>query len=103
MTTQYKGAFGGCSWCRGSGCNQCSHERRKHQERIKAQLENPQPIFSADVNDPDDMRLLKNFLGREALEHAFGPDGDGIDEIERNAAVASLCQAIRKQKTEDDE
>ena len=92
MTT-YKGAFAQCSWCNGRGCNQCHLERKKYEENFK----NPQPIFSADINDPQDIQLLKEVFGRDALEHAFGPDGGGMQQIEEAAAIASFKQAMRKQ------
>ena len=90
MTTYFKGAFHRCSWCNGRGCNQC------HLERQKVESQPPKPLFSADVNDPGDMELLKEVFGREALEHAFGPDGGGMPEIEEGAALASFKQAMRK-------
>jgi len=43
------------------------------------------------------MQLLKEIFGRQALEHAFGPDGGGMQEIEQAAAIASFKQAMRKQ------
>lgn len=92
MTTFYKGAFEHCAWCNGRGCNQCNLERKKYEDAHKV----PQPLFSADINDPEDMKLLKECFGREALEHAFGPDGGGMQEIEQAAALASFKQAIRK-------
>lgn len=92
MTTFYKGAFDRCSWCNGRGCNQCQFEREKYLAAMKT----PQPLFSADVNDPEDMQLLKEVFGREALEHAFGPDGGGMQEIKQAAALASFQQAMRK-------
>lgn len=55
-----------------------------------------QPIFSADVNDPEDMAALRRVIGREALEQAFGPDGGGAAEIEYRAAVESVLQALRR-------
>ena len=54
-------------------------------------------MFTADINDPGDMELLKEVFGREALEHAFGPDGGGMPEIEQAAALASFKQMMRKQ------
>ena len=87
---QLKGAFPHCQWCGGYGCMCCDEERRKYEERRS------QPIFTADRNDPADMEALRRVAGREALERAFGPGGGGIDEIEYNAAVESLVQAVRK-------
>ena len=92
MTT-YKGGFDRCSWCNGRGCNQCQLAREKYLDAIKT----PQPLFTADVSDPEDMQLLKEIFGRQALEHAFGPDGGGMQEIEQAAAIASFKQAMRKQ------
>jgi len=54
------------------------------------------PIFTADRNDPEDMAALRRIVGGEALEHAFGDDGGGLAEVERNAAVESLLQSLRK-------
>ncbi len=87
---QLKGAFPGCKWCYGTGCLQCDKERAKAHEKAL------QPIFSADLENPDDVALLKETFGVEALDHAFGPDGEGMREVERNAAFASLRQIMRK-------
>ena len=94
MTTYYKGRFAHCSWCGGTGCTQCHLERKKYEPS----QEMPQPMFSADITDPQDMQLLKEVFGREALEHAFGPEGAGMQEIEQAAAIASFKQAMRKQQ-----
>jgi hypothetical protein len=88
-----KGAFPYCKWCGGNGCILCDEERRKHEERRM------QPISTARTDDPEDMAALRSLLGREALERAFAPGGGGIAEIEYNAAVASLLQALRKANT----
>ena len=81
-----------CKWCYGMGCLYCHEERRKDQEY-------PKLLFTADPSDPEDMRQLGETFGREALEHAF-TKGDGMAEIERNAALASLMQMMRKAKQE---
>lgn len=94
---QLKGAFPHCQWCGGFGCMCCDEERRKYEERRS------QPIFTADVSDLADMEALRRVAGREALERAFGPGGGGIDEVEYNAAVESLLQAMRKSRTCDSE
>jgi hypothetical protein len=92
---QLKGAFPHCQWCGGYGCMCCDEERRKHEERRS------QPIFTADRSDPADMEALRRVAGREALERAFGPGGGGIHEVEYNAAVESLVQAMRKARASD--
>jgi len=84
-----KGAFAGCKWCDGSGCLACQEERTKAEQRAM------EPIFTADTNNPHDMQLCKDLLGRGAIECAFGPDGGGIEEVKRNAAIASFLQAVR--------
>jgi len=81
-----------CRWCHGRGCLYCHEECRKDQEE-------PELLLSADPNDPEDMRQLAETFGRQALERAFR-EGDGIAEIERNAALASLMQMMRKAKQE---
>ena len=90
---QLKGAFPYCKWCGGSGCMGCDEERRKYEEQ------RAKPIFTADRNDPEDMAALRRVVRREALEHAFGPDGGAMAEVEYNAAVESLLQALRKSKS----
>ena len=80
-----------CKWCHGRGCLYCHEERQRDQEE-------PKLLFSADPNDPEDMRQLGEIFGREALEYAF-TKGDGMVEIKRNAALASLMQTIRKRKS----
>ena len=94
---QLKGAFPYCKWCGGSGCMGCDEERRKYEEQ------RAKPIFIADRNDPEDMAALRRVVGHEALEHAFGPDGGAMAEVEYNAAVESLLQALRKSKSGGDE
>ncbi len=47
------------------------------------------------------MELLKETFGMDALEHAFGEDGKGMQEIEENAAIASLEQCLRKQNSKE--
>lgn len=56
----------------------------------------PEPIFVARRDRPGDMDLLGKVFNREAIEHAFGPGGEGMPEIERNAAEARAVQAARK-------
>ena len=94
---QLKGAFPYCKWCGGSGCMGCDEERSKYQEQ------RAKPIFSADRDNPEDMEALRRVIGREAIEHAFGPEGGGIAEVEYNAAVESLLQALRKSRRTSEE
>ena len=86
---RFKGAFADCSWCGGIGCLACPGEREKAEKKAM------EPIFTAEIDNPNDLKLLDEFLGKDALEHAFGPDGDGMREVNRNAAVASFLQAVR--------
>jgi len=93
---QLKGAFPLCRWCSGRGCMACDEERRRYEEKMS------QPIFTADRNDPEDMAALRRVVGREAMEQAFSEDGGGIAEVEYNAAVESLLQALRKSRAKDE-
>ena len=83
-----------CKWCYGEGCNQCEVERQK--DIAEYEKNGPQPIFTAKTDSPEDMKLLKDVFGKDALEHAFGPEGEGMHEIELNAAGASLLQILRE-------
>lgn len=91
MNVRLKGGFPGCKWCHGNGCMGCDAEREAAKERAM------QPIFTADRNDPEDLKQLRRVCGGEALEEAFGPGGGGVEEIEYNAAVESFLQYMRKQ------
>ncbi len=96
VTPEFQGAFAGCSWCGGRGCNQCTYERQKWFEAHYEPDGTPKPIFTANPNDPADMELLKMVVGRAALEKAFGPGGGGIEEVHDNAALANLLKAARQ-------
>lgn len=89
-------SYPGCRFCGGRGCLACEGERQRAFEQVQ------DPIFTASTDDPRDMQLLKTYLGKDALDHAFGPDGHGIQEIERNAAIASFLQAVHVREESDD-
>ena len=84
-------AFTDCPWCYGDGCNQCAIERKK------ATKEAVEPIFTTKLDSPEEIELAKSVIGREAIEKAFGKNGGGIKEIERNAALANFKRVLRKQ------
>lgn len=77
-----------CRWCRGWGCLACESEQKRAQHE-------EEPIFVADPLKPEDMEALCRVAGREALEHAFGPNGQGIYEIRMLAAVEHLKRVMR--------
>jgi hypothetical protein len=82
--------FPGCRWCHGKGCICCLDEEKKAAERAH------EPLLVARRNDLDDMADLKDLFGVEALKKAFGPDGEGLAELHRNATVFNLKQALRR-------
>lgn len=82
--------FSGCRWCHGRGCICCPGEEKKAAERAL------EPLIVARRDDPEDMADFREYFGLDALQHAFGPDGDGLAEIHRNAAVFNLKQTLRK-------
>ena len=73
-----------CKWCEGKGCLQCDIEEEKDLEASM------QPIFTARYDNPEEMEAFKRIAGGDALNHAFGPGGGGMDEILRNAALHKL-------------
>ena len=90
-----------CRFCNDTGCICCAGERAKRQKETP---QTPQPIFVADTNDPADMALLKQFFGAKALSGiATETNGDMAKfsrRVEHSAAVASLIQALHKNKEE---
>jgi hypothetical protein len=54
----------------------------------------PKPIFTAKRGTAD-IALMKSFVGIDALNRAFGPDGGGMAEIEAGAERARATQAFR--------
>ena len=92
-----------CKWCYGDGCNQCHIEKEKDIKKFEK--DGPQPLFTAKLDSPSDIELLKDVFGKDALEKAFGPDGEGMQEIKQNAAIASLKQCLRAEfnKPEDEQ
>ena len=80
-------AYKYCKFCHGRGCLACEGERKRDMER---QIE---PAFVAKT--PEDLELLKEAVGREALEKAYaGPNLE--HEIQFNLAVAAIEQQLRK-------
>ncbi len=93
-----KGAFAGCGWCQGNGCMCCDAEREKAFERSK------QPILSVtheELNDPTLGPMIKDAIGADAIQEAFGPGGGGMGEIKFNCAVVSFLQAMRKRGSDE--
>ena len=84
-----------CNFCRGKGCIACAGERARIEKEMM------KPLFVAKT--PGDLQLLADAVGREALEKAFRPDPgrsyiSGVQEIERNLALASFRQHLREQR-----
>ena len=73
-----RGAFKDCPWCGGKRCNQCAIEAEKASK--KEFSDGPKP----DNPTPADIAVACRALGKEAIEHAIGPDGEGVAEIMRN-------------------
>lgn len=51
-------------------------------------------IFTADLNNPHDIELLKTYFGAEAIKKALREGGGGHKEILQNAAIARLMQQM---------
>lgn len=90
-------AYSNCRWCRGRGCLACA------QQEEAARVQAAKPIFTADLDKPEEVEQLQKVFGAEALIKAFGPDGGGLREVEMNAAIAMLVRAIRTQTEETQE
>jgi hypothetical protein len=81
-----------CKFCGGEGCLACEGEHKKDSS-----LEN-NLLFSARYDNERDMELLKNAIGKDALDKAFSPDGEGMAEIKLNLLLARLIQATTGEK-----
>jgi len=88
--------YANCKWCHGRGCVFCPREAEKARERAM------QPIFTARRDNPEEMQELKRVMGKDAIDHAFGPEGSGVQEIEFNAGVAMLLRQLRQPRKKDD-
>ena len=67
-----------CRWCGGRGCLQCNREVDAAYER--AFPDGPKPIATFTL--PEDAEAAAAIIGAEALTKAFGPDGNGLADIE---------------------
>lgn len=49
------------------------------------------PIFTADINNPEEVELLKKYFGADAIDKAFD-EGDGHQTLLENAEKARIEQ-----------
>lgn len=85
-----------CKFCNDRGCIACEGERAKRaDEAIK-------PIFTADLNDPDDMELLKRVFHRDVIEERIEQSGGDMNlfalRTNQEAAIASVLQILRRER-----
>jgi len=71
-----------CPKCGGLGCVSCPEEADAEYKRQFP--DGPKPIATFDMTNPAEVERARKTVGREAMEHAFGPDGGGVDEIINN-------------------
>ncbi len=57
-----------------------------HKEYKRQHPDGPQPIATFDMTTPEGIKAANKAIGMDALEHAFGPDGTGVDEIIANCS-----------------
>ena len=83
MQPRYEnGVYRDCKWCHGKGCISCPEEAQAEYDR---QFPNgPQPIATFKTDNPQDMENMKQVFGADAITKAFGPDGNGMEEIMKN-------------------
>lgn len=83
--------FHGCRWCQGRGCLACGDEQRKWEKGFFGT-----PMFTAKIDSPEEMAEMNEIFSGAALEKAFGPNGDGMAEIEQKSAITMLMRELRK-------
>lgn len=75
-----------CRFCGGKGCLACPGEADKDYRASFPDGPRPTAVFK--INDPEDMEIARETIGRKALEKAFGPGGGGVEEIIENLVKA---------------
>lgn len=83
-------AYSHCRFCHGRGCLACDGERK--QDIALAH----EPVFVAETLE--DFELLKEAVGREALEKAVESPFGFEREIQYNLAIAALRQQLQLQR-----
>lgn len=79
-----------CRWCRGSGCNQCKAEA--DAEYARQFPDGLTPAFTARLDSPTDMMLLKKHLSADAIKAAVESGVDVTDLPIRAAAEQALLK-----------
>jgi hypothetical protein len=80
MKPRYEnGVYRDCKWCYGKGCISCPEEAQAEYDRQFP--EGPQPIATFKTDNPQDMENMKQVFGVDVITKAFGPDGNGMEEI----------------------
>lgn len=89
INVKCSGRFTLCRWCRGGGCIACADEYARYA------VERARPVFTARIDNEEEMGEMRRVIGGEALAHAFGPDGGGVAEILTNALVQTIRRDLR--------
>lgn len=83
-----------CQRCYGRGCDSCIYYyNRDLRDSKKERDDTPKPIFTARLDNPKDLKLLRNAIGAEALDRAAQTD-DPVREITENLLMASIMQTL---------
>ena len=78
MKRYENGVYRDCKWCHGEGCICCPEEAEAEYKRQFATFK---------LDNPKDMKNMKQVFGAKAITKAFGPDGNGMDEIMKNLKI----------------
>lgn len=82
-----------CRWCRGGGCVACPPPPEPRADPESGLL---LAVDADPTNDPEGWRVLREALGKEAVDRAFAPGGGGVDELRRSIAVLRLVAALER-------
>jgi len=88
-----------CKFCHGNGCLACPDPEKEKETTL------PEPLFTARLDNPEDMKLLEMAFGKEVLDFAFADDvdpiekaltgrGGGMQTLEQKARIARFLQAL---------
>lgn len=82
MNARYEnGVYRDCRWCHGQGCISCPEEAQADYDK---QFPNGLQPIATFKTDTEDMENMKKVFGAKAITKAFGPDGNGMEEIMEN-------------------
>lgn len=87
--TKFKGAFSGCGWCHGDGCNQCSLARKKAGMEGKSVYVIRSKIATVPSTTKGDILISEKVLTEEQLVV--------LEKLQQGAVIGEVSKKINGQ------